>query len=93
MKIMVKSVKEQINDLIAIKESCSYIHGCFEKNIIHFDGTHLIFNDSVIELTEDERDRYSGFISSDDMNVLKKRYPGAEGYDGDMESMNFGANK
>ena len=62
---------------------------CFEKNIIHFDGTHIIYNDSVIALTEDERDKYSGFISSDDMDILRKRYPEAEGYDGDMESRNF----
>lgn len=66
---------------------------CFEKDVINFDGTHLIFNETVIKLSEEDRKKYEGFISDKEMNILRNKFPSAKAYNGDMESRNFGDKK
>jgi hypothetical protein len=65
---------------------------CYEKDHIHYDGSHIIYNDQIME-AGDFRQKLDGVFKDKEIDELKQLFPDAKGYNGPMESRNFGREK
>jgi hypothetical protein len=62
---------------------------CFEKDVVHIDGSFLIYNDLIEKLNPKSRISLNTVLDTDDFEDLRKRFPKAIGFNNHMQHTNW----
>jgi hypothetical protein len=62
---------------------------CFEKDVVHIDGSYLIYNDIIEKLDGEARVKLNGMLDEKEFQNLRERFPKAKGFNNHMQSTNW----